>query len=515
VGLLDHALLMTATTADRRFERVFLAIGGPPLAIGRSLGLPLSEGKPLGRVQWSSASRGLVTGRDGRAQLLEPNRPVRLSGEGVDVELLVVRRFWLRPFGNVTATVALAWMVCVLGASVGMDSGAVAWNLHCKAYLAAGKFVPAALELYAKDRECNPPSADGGPLAAMDYTELLERMLKEDYAGEDKAEPTPPKDPRIDARRDWYYIPAGNQGPITDRGGAEDVAVAPVRVPEPHAAEPLPPSAPAPADGPGETEKKPAPPAPEERPVGDDGLADASEIGAADDTDLPTPSDETPAEEKQGWGVQDWYDAADANRDKAEIQQELRAARTRLKIDPDDPQALMVLSYYEYLSQDYQDASKTYDRYIELYPEDSAGYNNKALIYKRQKRYTEEEALYRQALALEPNERIALENLALNLAHQQRFDEALAVMAKVERLDPLDAYADLHRAKIYAQMGDDEKAYFYLDKACAGMERLDTLHLIEFRQDIRLDPSFDKIRETERFHAIMVQYYGKNAPALP
>jgi tetratricopeptide (TPR) repeat protein len=105
-------------------------------------------------------------------------------------------------------------------------------------------------------------------------------------------------------------------------------------------------------------------------------------------------------------------------------------------------------------------------------------------------------------------------NLAVNLAHQGRFDEALKQMDEVAILEPDDPYADLHRAKIWAAKGDAEKAYQFLDKALAGMKALDTLHAIEFRQDIRVDPAFDQIRGSARFHEIMVRYYGKNNPLL-
>ncbi|MCK6518306.1 tetratricopeptide repeat protein, partial [Myxococcota bacterium] len=101
----------------------------------------------------------------------------------------------------------------------------------------------------------------------------------------------------------------------------------------------------------------------------------------------------------------------------------------------------------------------------------------------------------------------ALNNLAVNLAHQRRFDEALAIMERLDRLEPNDPYGDLHRAKIYASRGDSDAALALLDDALAGMQRLDTLHNIEFRQDIRLDPAFGGLREDPRFNDLLVRYY--------
>jgi tetratricopeptide (TPR) repeat protein len=170
------------------------------------------------------------------------------------------------------------------------------------------------------------------------------------------------------------------------------------------------------------------------------------------------------------------------------------------------------LSYYQYLSEDYDDAKETYDKYISVLPEDPAGYNNKALIYKRLKQYDEEERLYRVALSMSEDDTTALNNLAVNLGHQGRFDEAHEIMKDLEVRTPDDPYADLHRAKIYAEAQNEAMAYSYLEKALEGMKVLDTLHHIEFRQDIRLDPSFSKLRGQRRFKALMWRYYGTDAP---
>ena len=85
-------------------------------------------------------------------------------------------------------------------------------------------------------------------------------------------------------------------------------------------------------------------------------------------------------------------------------------------------------------------------------------------------------------------------------------------MDELETLDAGNPYADLHRSKIHAANGEEERAFEYLEKALQGMERLDTLHHIEFRQDIRVDPAFANLRKTARFRAILWRYYGSDSP---
>jgi hypothetical protein len=81
-------------------------------------------------------------------------------------------------------------------------------------------------------------------------------------------------------------------------------------------------------------------------------------------------------------------------------------------------------------------------------------------------------------------------------------------MELLSDLDPDDPYAHLHRAKIYAAMGDSSQAYAFLERALDGVQRLDTLHHIEFRQDLRVDPSFDGLRDESRFTGLIARYYG-------
>ena len=88
-------------------------------------------------------------------------------------------------------------------------------------------------------------------------------------------------------------------------------------------------------------------------------------------------------------------------------------------------------------------------------------------------------------------------------------------MRQLETLQPDDPYAHLHRAKIYADLGEDELALTFLRKALEGMQKLDTLHHIEFRQDIRVDPSFATLRKTKAFREILLEFYGDDTPLAP
>lgn len=358
---------------------------------------------------------------------------------------------------------------------------------------------------------CIPKPAGGSGASGLFSAEYLARLLRKDYEGdrkgvvEDRIE-RPDAERVADDDRDHYYMPAGSIGPATNMGGAAEKTLRPVRTVVVEAEPVVPRKRRANADPVPTAGDAPLAPEPEVQP----GLDDATAEGA--DEERPDEGSAPPSEEKEGWGVPGWYDEQTQAAEKLEIDIVLRMAKRRLAIDPNDVGALGILSYYQYLAQDYNAALRTYDKILALDPEDAAAYNNKALVYKRMEQYRKEEGLYRQSLNLDPGDTTALNNLAVNLSHQGRYDEALAIMKGLEEADPDDPYADLHRAKIYAQMGRDEESFRFLEKALQGMAALDTLHHIEFRQDIRIDPSFAKLRQTPRFQQVLLKYYGKDTP---
>lgn len=512
-----HALHVAAAFFDHHIEETFVYRGERTVTVGGSDGrmaLPAPEGSPwLARVQWTAPDQVTVTDAHGRDYLLDATGVLALEEGPVSLRLRLSPQFRHRRAEVLSFVTSLLWFTMVLAATVLSSQWEDVWQYRCVWH-------PILFDYQHPD--CIPPQQSGSGMG-MEAVAFLERVLDQDFEGSeqggvegggeaDRDQQYRRERPRFDRTSD-AYIPAGNEGPKHTDGGAEETAPEPVRVPMPEEIEreeqkqdnddgavPL-----AVDNG---TEMVTEPDAEQEDTPDldldgqqeDDGVAEAEQ-------DI-----EMPAEEEEGWGLQDWYDASEQRQDDLETKIMMMVARERLAIDPNDPAALQTLSYYQYLSQDYEGAEKTYDKFIELFPDEPAGYNNKALVYKRQRKYSEEEGLYRIALSLDPQDVTAMNNLAVNLAHQGRYEEALRYMELLEKIDPGDAYADLHRAKIHAEMGNQEQAFFYLDRALQGMAALDTLHHIEFRQDIRVDPSFAELRQTERFRAILWQYYGDDTP---
>lgn len=452
--------------------------------------IPTPSGGPLVEARFDGSSRVQLTSIEPTAGAgrLEPGRTWRWSnGHGVDVDLDLVprvpaRRRGTQPGGDV------ALLVMVLTLAVGVSQAA----------LLAQFFMPQSSHAATSVEEPTP--------------ELLARLLERDLDGADEGAPERADRPDHDKGLRGLYMPAGQEDGFLQRNGGGREAGAEVR--RSSAPDDAPDPEPSGEDGPTDTivdgdiptlEAPDAPPAPREELLAEPEPAEAMKRLDASD----------PLERFVGWGFRDWFDVADARPElESRWRRHLEIARTRLAIDPDDPAALNVVGYYAYLAENSDLARETYRRYTELHPEDPAGFNNLALTYKRTGDYAEEESLYRQALDLDPGDPHVLNNLAVNLSHQGRHSEALRVMEQLEELDPDDPYADLHRAKIFASMGRRERALRYLRRALEGVEGLDTMHHIEFRQDIRIDPSFRRLRNDRRFVRLLRKHYGEEAEYL-
>ena len=330
--------------------------------------------------------------------------------------------------------------------------------------------------------------------------ELIARLLQQEFSGAEVGAVAHVQRPRHVRPSNSFYLPAGSKGPMDRAGGGEAEAEIASRTP------------------PSTDEGRAA-------VSGEDALASREDtaLSLAPSGKPMAPEDAQPdvvAGGKQGlppsverfigWGFHDWMDAS--NPEAAEVVEQLSLARELMRLNPDEPYAILTVAYFAYLSENYTLCQDLYRRYTNLYPEDAAGWNNLALTYKRAGKYQQEERLYRVALGLEPGNANTQNNLAVNLAHQGRFDEAEGLMADLRTSPSERPYANLHRAKIAAAQGKDRQAYRFLKRALQDVDEMDTLHHIEFRQDIRLDPALARLRQKPRVQRLLDEVYGGDSP---
>ena len=381
--------------------QVTLKVGGRAIAhhVARP-GERLLPDTPVDLVSEAGTRTFRVSGASGRMEVAS-GAPLRVEDGEFAVHIEVVPRFRLPRFGFDQGFIVLPYLSVATGLLVAQ--------------------IALLSILYAA-------SASGGGAGLEPSAEFLARLLRGDTEGEATGVIARVEAPRPPGEKiEGFYLPAGHAGPVTHMGGGANVGRA-VRIGSPKR-NATPAAAPAPGPGGDLDVVSPAPDA------SADGVADAADLDDATEerSDQPVAVHVT-----EGWGLSDWYDTEDARQDARDIEQQLRLAQRVLAIDPNNPSALMVRSYYEYLAMDYPAATKTYEELRRQMPEEPAAWNNLALVYKRLGDYQTEEQLYRVALELSPDDDHALVNLALCLGHQGRFDEAWAIMRKLDRLNPDD-----------------------------------------------------------------------------
>jgi tetratricopeptide (TPR) repeat protein len=448
--------------------------------------VPTPSGEPLARIRWTGP--GTV-----EIEPMEPTVPAaRLTPEsrlcwdnfaGVQVDLDLVPRIHARRTSeDAWGDIALLVFMLMMAVGVGQVNYLLA-QLIQGAPTEEGSFEPTP--------------------------ELIARLLQKDFDGASEGRPLHSQRRSAPTAAPSFFLPAGNDG-AWDRVGGGETAGREIRRTLP-IEEIIAAGAPKPQSLPLEAE-----------PLDDSDVLLAA-IDVPDDSlnfgeheldiaDLNLPA---PIERFVGWGFRDWFDVADGRNEVVErMSDQLSVARVKLAIDPNDPGAIQTAAYYAYLAQRYDLCAALYRHFIEQFPSDPSGYNNLALVLKRTGDYRSEEALYRTGLDLDPLDEHIMNNLAVNLAHQGRFDEANQLMDFLAEITPEDAYADLHRAKIQAAMGNTRRSLQYLRRALDGSANLDTFHHIEFRQDIRLDPAFASLRHTPKFRKLLDRRYGNDARPL-
>jgi len=443
--------------------------------------VPTKDGLSPGQVRWSRDS-ATIREADGTVTVLDDPDSLWLWTNGAGVEVSVDRIQMVRAkrtSGEAWGDVAL--LVSMLTLMVGLGQ------------------LNTMFAMFAGDRVEQTVSLTPSP-------ELIARLLRQEFDGEKRGRVAMAKRPELKRKAPSYYMPSGSNGPIDRMGGGAKAGESPRRATEPRAVR---------------DEQTGSESRPKSTATGDDysGVEDllAEHLPARPAVPAPTPRGErlpTEAIERfVGWGFRDWLAASEVPAaEKDTMQDRAKLAQQLLHIDPDDPFALLTMSNYAYLSENYTLCRALYARYLELYPGDAAGWNNLALTYKRTQEYKLEEKLYRLALALEPNNFFTKNNLAVNLAHQGRYNEADSLMISAQPEAHQRPYADLHLAKIAAAQGQDRRAYRHLKRALDQVFSLGTSHHIEFRQDIRLDPSFDTIRNEGRFRRLLRDAYGEDTP---
>ncbi len=197
------------------------------------------------------------------------------------------------------------------------------------------------------------------------------------------------------------------------------------------------------------------------------------------------------------------------------------AALKKLQKGPAAAMVLNKMGITQFQMQRYEDARKSYKKsikYDKTYPN---SYNNLGVSYYREKRYGRAIKYYLKAIALDPNTASFHNNVAAAYFADKKLEKAMPEYQKALELDPEiferrstsgivaqispedRAHYSYVVAKMYAQMGQFDRALLYLRRAIEeGYKDVNNaLQDSEFTQ-LRKDPRFNDLMSLQRPPAI-------------
>jgi tetratricopeptide (TPR) repeat protein len=165
------------------------------------------------------------------------------------------------------------------------------------------------------------------------------------------------------------------------------------------------------------------------------------------------------------------------------------------KLQPNSPETLLALGYYQYLVlRDYGDAITTFERVTQMLPGNSEMRYALALVTRREGHWDQSLAYFEQALALDPRNVEVLGQAAFTYQMLRQFPTALKLYDRALDIVPNDADVMALKASIYQAEGNLEQAGKFLSQINAETPSESAL-LIKWTQ-LRL----------ERNHAEAIQF---------
>jgi tetratricopeptide (TPR) repeat protein len=167
------------------------------------------------------------------------------------------------------------------------------------------------------------------------------------------------------------------------------------------------------------------------------------------------------------------FDATSARRDAAR-----KALENAQKLQPNSPETLLALGYYQYhVLRDYGSAKTTFERVSKMLP--GSGEVPEALGYiaRREGHWDESVAYWEQALALDPLNVELLMQAAWTHTELRRFPAALKFHDRVLDIKPNDPDAMATKASIYQAQGNLQEAAKLLSEVNAQTPSLTAFHI--------------------------------------
>jgi TolB-like protein/cytochrome c-type biogenesis protein CcmH/NrfG len=151
----------------------------------------------------------------------------------------------------------------------------------------------------------------------------------------------------------------------------------------------------------------------------------------------------------------DRYDASTATRGEAAK----RALENAQKLEPNAPETLLALGYYQYgVLDDYAAAKTTFGRVSQMLPGSSEVLHALAKVTRREGNWDQSIAYFEQALVLDPRNVVLLTDAAFTYTMLRQFPAVLKLYDRVLDIKPNDPDAMAAKAGVYQAQGKLQEA---------------------------------------------------------
>ncbi len=179
-----------------------------------------------------------------------------------------------------------------------------------------------------------------------------------------------------------------------------------------------------------------------------------------------------------------------------EFEEAIASYDKALEIKPDDHEAWNNRGVALYKLGRFEEAIASFDQALEIKSDDHEAWNNRGVALDKLGRLEEAIASYDQALEFKPDYHEAWNNRGWALDKLGRFEEAIASYDQALEIKPDYTSAFYNKACCYALQGNVEQAIENLQQAIK-------LSPEKYREMAKNDSDFNKIREDVRFQALI------------
>ncbi|MDO9537660.1 MAG: tetratricopeptide repeat protein [Thermoplasmata archaeon] len=169
--------------------------------------------------------------------------------------------------------------------------------------------------------------------------------------------------------------------------------------------------------------------------------------------------------------------------------------QAKIAASPDNPDVYMEAGDHYFENDELDNAFECFSKAVELTPTDTIALHNLGSVLFVMEKYDEVVKTFDKLIAVDSEDTSAYLTKGAALFKAKKYDEAIQALNNVVKRDMNDAAAWYYKASAEAMKGNLKLVVPFLTRSAEVEE--------EFRERAKTDPSFDQVRDTPEFKAVI------------